>query len=190
MKKTKIMTAAIALCMAATMFAGCSTNETVGETAVATRIEGGQTQIAIENSDVETGEAVRGYTFSYNGYDIGFGSKEDFVFAVMGEPYDVQETTNCAGLSLHDEIWYYEGRVKIYVSQETQEVDEIHIYNEPIIDCGGVSVGDSAEAVMAVYGEPGFQSDILIEYYDDSVGMTLHFELENGKVNAILYLPK
>ena len=91
---------------------------------------------------------------------------------------------------MHDEIWYYEGRVKIYVSQETQEVDEIHIYNEPIIDCGGVSVGDSAEAVMAVYGEPGFQSDILIEYYDDSVGMTLHFELENGKVNAILYLPK
>ena len=46
MKKTKIMTAAIALCMAATMFAGCSTNETVGETAVATRIEGGQTQVS------------------------------------------------------------------------------------------------------------------------------------------------
>lgn len=184
MKKTKIMTAAIALCMAATMFAGCSTNETVGETAVATRIEGGQTQIAIENSDVETGEAVRGYAFSHNGYEIGIGSNEELVFTAMGEPYKVDLTTSCAGLGFHDEIWYYEGRVIIYASQETQEVDEIYV-GEPIIDCGGVSVGDSAEAVTAVYGEPDFQSEYLIEYKKD--GMTLQFHLENGKVSYIYY---
>lgn len=186
MKKTKIMTATIALCMAATMFAGCSTNETAGETAVATRIEGGQTQISIENSDVETGEAVRGYAFSYNGYDIGIGSKEDFVFAVMGEPYDVVTTSKCAGVGLHDEIQYYEGRVKIFASQETKEVDEIHIEKEPIIDCGGVSVGDSVEAVTSVYGEPSLQSEFIVEYKKD--GMALQFVLENGKVSYIYYL--
>lgn len=184
MKKTKIMTAAIALCVAATMFAGCSTNETVGETAVATRIEGGQTQIAIENSDVETGEAVRGYTFSYNGYDIGIGSKEDFVFAVMGEPYDVVKTSDCASVNFLDAIQYYEGRVIIYAPEETQEVNRIYV-EEPIIDCGGVSVGDSAEAVTAVYGEPDFQSEYVIEYKKD--GMTLQFHLENGKVSYIYY---
>ena len=119
MKKTKIMTAAIALCMAATMFAGCSTNETVGETAVATRIEGGQTQIAIENSDVETGEAVRGYAFSHNGYEIGIGSNEELVFTAMGEPSDSEAVANCAGLGMGINNYYYDGRVFIQIADTT-----------------------------------------------------------------------
>ena len=58
MKKTKIMTAAVALCMAAAVFAGCSSEPASGETAVATRIEGGQTQIAIENSAADLSGAM------------------------------------------------------------------------------------------------------------------------------------
>jgi hypothetical protein len=185
MKKTKIMTAAIALCMAATMFAGCSTNETVGETAVATRIEGGQTQIAIENSDVETGEAVRGYAFSHNGYEIGIGSNEELVFTAMGEPSDSEAVANCAGLGMGINNYYYDGRVFIQIADTTGTVTQIFI-SDPIIDCGGVAVGDSVDAVTSVYGEPSFQSEFIVEYKKD--GMTLQFELENGKVSKIWYL--
>ena len=47
MKKIKIITAAIGLCMAASLFAGC--NNQTGESAQVSRIEGGQTKISVEN---------------------------------------------------------------------------------------------------------------------------------------------
>ena len=67
MKKTKIITAAVGFCVAASMMAGCSSqggSTGGGETAAATRIEGGQTQIAIENSAADLRGAIRGYSFS------------------------------------------------------------------------------------------------------------------------------
>lgn len=184
MKKTKIMTAAVALCMAAAMFAGCSSEPTSGESAVATRIEGGQTQIAIENSAADVSEAVKGYSFKHNGYEIGIGTKEDLVFTAMGEPDDSKSVTNCANEGLGTEYYYYDGRVIIQVPDSTKEVTQI-IIQDPIIDCGGVSVGDSAETVKSVYGDTD-SNEFLIEYKKD--GMTLQFHLENGKVTTILFL--
>ena len=184
MKKTKIMTAAVALCMAAAVFAGCSSEPASGETAVATRIEGGQTQIAIENSAADLSGAIRGYSFSHNGYEIGIGTKEDIVLAAMGEPYDIKEVDNCANQGLGKEYQYYENRVRIQIPNDSNEVTQIYIA-DPIIDCGGVSVGDSAETVMAVYGDTE-NNEYLIEYKKD--GMALQFHLENGKVTTIMFL--
>lgn len=183
MKKTKIMTAAIALCMAATMFAGCSNGGSTGDAGAAIRIEGGQTQISIDPAELSV--PVKGYAFQHNGYDIGIGSKENYVFAVMGETYDAEPTANCAGEGMGIDNYYYDRRVRIQIADKTSEVTQIEI-TEPVIDCGGVSVGDSAEAVTSMFGEADYQSEILIKYKKD--GMTLHFELENGKVVKICYL--
>lgn len=182
MKKTKIMTAAIAMCMAAAMFVGCSKGSS-GDAGAAIRIEGGQTQISIDPDELS--EPIEGYAFQHNGYDIGIGSKENYVFAVMGEPYDAKPTANCAGEGMGIDNFYYDGRVRIQIAEKTREVTEIEI-TEPVIDCGGVSVGDSAETITSVFGDADYQSDILIEYKKE--GMTLHFELANGKVAIVKYL--
>ena len=183
MKKTKIMTAAIALCMAA-MFAGCSTNETAGETAVATRIEGGQTQISVEASAADVSATLKGFTFKHNGYELGIGSTRDDVLTAMGEPYDEQQVMNCADDAMGTGLFYYEGRVYFEVSGKGG-VTQIMI-SDPVIDCGGVSVGDSADAVTAAYGQPDEQTDFIIQYKKE--GMVLQFQLEGGKVTAIFYL--
>lgn len=152
MKKTKIMTAAIALCMAAAMFAGCSTNETAGETAVATRIEGGQTQIAIENSEVDT-SMENEYGFTYNGYKIYPGMPASEALAICGDDYDQRVDKSCAGQG--EEVTYtYQGfTIEAYRDQGVELIKVIQI-DDPIIDCGGFHIGDSLKDTKALLGTP------------------------------------
>jgi hypothetical protein len=107
------------------------------------------------------------------------------VFTAMGEPSDSEAGANCADLGMGINNYYYDGRVFIQIADTTGTVTQIFI-SDPIIDCGGVAVGDSVDAVTSVYGEPSFQSEFIVEYKKD--GMTLQFELENGKVSKIWYL--
>lgn len=185
MKKTKIITAALSLCVMASMFAGCDNGGgSTGETGAAVRIEGGQTQISIEASVGEAVAAVKGYSIKHNGYEIGIGSTEDSVITAMGEPEKSEEVANCADEGLGSNFYYYDGRVIIEIAA-AGGVTQISV-SDPIIDCGGVSVGDSTDAVTAAYGQPDEQTDFIIQYKKD--GMVLQFQMEGGKVSAIFYL--
>lgn len=185
MKKTKIITAALGLCVMASMFAGCgNSGGSTGETGAAVRIEGGQTQISVEASASDAAAAVKGYSIKHNGYEFGIGSTEDTVITAMGEPEDTQEVANCADEGLGNNFYYYDGRVIVEIAA-AGGVTQISV-SDPIIDCGGVSVGDSADAVTAAYGQPDEQTDFIIQYKKE--GMVLQFQLEGGKVTAIFYL--
>ena len=185
MKKTKIITAALGLCVMASVFAGCGNGSgSTGETGAAVRIEGGQTQISVEASTVDAVSSVKGYSIKHNGYEIGIGSTEDQVLAAMGEPSDTEQVANCADEGLGTNYYYSADSVIIQIAA-AGGVTQITI-KDPIIDCGGVSVGDSVDAVKAAYGEPAEQTDFIIQYKKD--GMVLQFEIEGGKVVSIFFL--
>lgn len=187
MKKTRIITAALGLCLTASMIAGCSDGGSTGETGgAAVRIEGGQTQISVEASAAEAGAAVKGYSFKHNGYELGIGSTRDDVLTAMGEPYDEQQVMNCADDAMGTGLFYYEGRVYFEVSGKGG-VTQIMI-SDPVIDCGGVSVGDTTDKITAAYGDPNELTDYICLYEKD--GMRLSFELEGGKVVSISFLIK
>ena len=150
MKKTRIITTAIGLCLAASMFAGCS--QTSDETAVASRIEGGQTQISIEESESQSVSAD-GYVFTYMGYDIVMGSEVQQYLDAFGEPDDEFEAASCAGQGM-DHIYSYPGFF-LYTREENgvSIVDAVQI-TDSLTDYNGAHVGDKIEDVKAIFGEP------------------------------------
>lgn len=185
MKKTKIITTAVLACVAASVFAGCNNGGSTGESAEVTRIEGGQTQIAVESSAVDANTEVKGYSFERNGYKVGIGSTEEVVLAAMGEPEDIEDVANCATGGLGSNYLYFDNRVEIQIPANSNGVAQI-IIQDPVIDCGGVSVGDTADKVKATYGEANDESEYILQYKKD--GMILQFDLEGGKVVSIEFL--
>ena len=180
MKKTKIITTAIALCMAATMFAGCSSSQEPLETAAATRIEGGQTQIAVENSqeDVSTeGE----YGFTYNGYKILPGTETKDALAILGDDYDMRQDASCAGQGV-DVAYMYNGFTLGAYNVNGSELIQVIDVTDPIIDCGGIHVGDSVKATKDLLGTPDVSDDYGFVY----MGTTTQLQIITDGVDKIV----
>ena len=89
MKKEKIITATIGLCLAASLLAGC--NETTGESAAASQLGGGQTQISVENSQGAAVSTEGQYCFNFNGYTIMPGMEVQPIIAALGDNYEFLE---------------------------------------------------------------------------------------------------
>ena len=164
MKKTKIMTAAIGMCLCASLFAGCGGQ--TQETAAALKIDGGQTQISVENQQGTEAAVTGAYYFTYNGYKIVPGSAAEPVLDVLGEPADEPfEGASCAGPGL-DIIYEYSG-FTLYTHELNgyEYIRGIEIENS-LIDCGGVAVGDSISQAKQVFGAPETEDDYGISYSD------------------------
>ena len=162
MKRTKIITAAIGLSLAATLLAGCSEGGSTGETAVATRIEGGQTPISIEASESEAVPEGK-YKFSYNGFEIVPGAKADTALDAFGDDYDRIEVASCAYQGV-DIVYTYPGFTLYAFSDGGVEYINVIEVTNPLTDCGGISVGDSIKTAKELYGEPDVGDDFGVLY--------------------------
>ena len=164
MKKTKIMTAVIGLCLAASLMAGCDQGGSTGETAAATRIEGGQTQISVEASDSEALPEGK-YRFAYNGFEIVPGAKVETAITAFGDDYDRTEVASCAYQGV-DIVYTYPGfTLYAYTDAGVEYINVIEVTNT-LIDCGGISVGDSFKKAKEIYGEPTVGDDFGALYHD------------------------
>ena len=164
MKKTGIITTAIVLCMAASLMAGCSQGggEATGATAAATRIEGGQTQISIEAAETEAVPEGK-YRFSYNGFDIVPGSKVESALAAFGDDYDRMEVASCAYQGV-DIVYTYPGfTLYAYTDAGVEYINVIEVTNS-LINCGGISVGDSIKKAKEIFGQPDVEDDFGVLY--------------------------
>ena len=90
----RIITTVIGACVIASVLAGCSDNKGTGETAQASLIGGGQTQISVE---VSQAVAADGFKFSYMGYDIIPWAPAAPILDVLGEEQEYFEGMSCAG---------------------------------------------------------------------------------------------
>ena len=165
MKKIKIITAAISLCMAASLLAGC--NEQAGESAQVSRIDGGQTKISVENGGGNT-SATGAYKFSYKGYEIGLGDTLGKASEALGEPVEVRDGASCA-FEGFDVEYYYAGFVILAKKDGADTEDSIAIIDtiiieDPLIDCGGIHVGQTLEDAKKVYGDPFQEDDFGVTY--------------------------
>ena len=161
MKKTKIITSVIGMCIIASLFAGC--NGETKETAAASRIDGGQTQISVENSETQAVAADGEYAFSYNGYKIVPGSEAEPALAALGDDYERMEVASCAYQGV-DIIYSYPGFTLYAFSDSGVEYINVIEVEDSLIDCGGVSVGDSVSIAKNVYGTPAVEDDFGLVY--------------------------
>ena len=174
MKKTKLITAVIGTCLIASLLAGCNnTNGSTGETAQASRIEGGQTQISVEASEITNQAPASKYTFTHNGFAIVPGTDAKPVLDSLGEPEDAPyQGASCAGQGL-DTIYEYAGfTLYTHALNDDEYITGVEIENS-LTDCGGLFVGDSISKAKEIYGEPMTQDDYGISYSDGSTELDI-----------------
>ena len=187
MKKTKIITAAVGLCVAASMMAGCNSqggSTGGGESAAATRIEGGQTQITVESQnsvDPYEGE----YGFIFNGYKIVPGMTWNDAKAVLGDDYDQMLRADCASNEMGNIYWYEGYNFEINSLQKAGsdvEIIEFIDVSDPLIDCGGFHIGDNINDVKALLGTPDSDLDMAgVEYVGTDTKLVISPD-ETGKI--------
>ena len=173
MKKTRIITAVIGTCIAASLFAGCSSNGSSGETAQATRIEGGQTQISVEAS-VTAAQVPEGkYKFTFNGFDIVPGADAAPVLNFLGDPAEEPyQGASCAGQGL-DTIYEYNGFTLFTHALNGEEYITGVEIEDSLTDCGGLFVGDSISKAKDLYGAPKTEDDYGISYTDGATELDI-----------------
>ena len=151
MKRIKIIAAAISLCMAASLFAGC--NNTTDESAAVSRIGEGQTKISVDasGSDNQTADV---YKFSYKGCNMAPRDLVQPYLDVLGNPVSFDpQAAGCGGQGLYATYYYPSFYIQTYEEDEGEIISFI-VITDSLVDCGGVRVGDSLDVAKQVYGTP------------------------------------
>lgn len=191
MKKTRLITAAIGLCMAAALLAGCSSQGggSTGETVAAQRLEGGQTQIAVE--PLTALDSLEGeYGFIHNGYKIAPGMLWNDAKAILGDDYDEKVRADCGSDAIGNIYWYdgfnYTINSKQKIGTDVEVIDFIEM-GDPLIDCGGFHVGDNVEDVKAVLGTPDVDLGLAgVEYWGNNTKLVISVDA-TGKIFSVQY---
>lgn len=140
-----------------------------------------------QNANQNTGSTTpTGYTFTYNGYQFGVDMVADEVLANIGEAKDQYTSESCA-FGGEDTVYYYSS-IQVSTNNEYgyERIYSIYLEDDLVSTEEGICVGSTAEDVKSAYGEASAKStDSCLIYEKD--GMTLNFNLVDGKVSTILY---
>lgn len=127
----------------------------------------------------------KGFLFTYNGQQIGLNMKMADVQAKIGAETKKNTSDSCA-FDGTDTVYYYDS-IRITTSDDRgyEWVYEITLLDDLVATEEGITVGSTADAVTAKYGQAEGGTDALLTYSKD--GMKLMFSLKDGKVSAIRY---
>lgn len=127
-----------------------------------------------------------GYLFTYNNYQFGVDIVADDVLSNLGEPKDEYTSESCA-FGGEDTVYYYNS-IQVSTNNEYgyERIYSIYLEDDLVSTEEGICVGSTAEDVKSAYGEPGDKSTETCLIYEKD-GMTLNFNLVDGKVSTILY---
>lgn len=127
-----------------------------------------------------------GYLFTYNGYQFGVDIIADDTLANLGEPKDQYTSESCA-FGGEDTVYYYSS-IQVSTNNEYgyERIYSIYLEDDLVSTEEGICVGSTADDVKEAYGEPGDKSTATCLIYEKD-GMTLNFNLVDGKVSTILY---
>ena len=145
------------------------------------------TQDNNQNGNQNTGSTTpAGYTFTYNDCQFGVDMVASDVLAKLGTPKDQYTSESCA-FGGEDTVYYYSS-IQVSTNNENgyERIYSIYLEDDLVSTEEGICVGSSAEDVKNAYGEPSANStDVCMIYEKD--GMTLNFNMVDGKVVTILY---
>lgn len=138
------------------------------------------------NSNVTPSTTPKGYTFTYNGTQFGVDMAVDSVLTKLGEPKDTYTSQSCA-FGGEDTVYYYSSiQISTNNEQGYERIYSIYLEDDLVSTEKGICIGNTADQVKAAYGEAdAASSDSCLIYSKD--GMSLRFNLTDGKVSSILY---
>ena len=183
MKKEKIISVTMGLCLAASLFAGC--DKSTGETVAASQLGGGQTQISVENSQGASVSTEGQYCFSFNGYQIMPGTEVQPTLAALGDKYEFIEDFSCAHQG-SDTFYMYEGFTIMCAKIDDEIITKI-IIDDSLIDCNGLRVGDSFADAKALFGTPVIEDDFLLKYVASDTELYINSATGTGEITEIVF---
>ena len=138
------------------------------------------------NSTVTPSTTPKGYTFTYNGTQFGVDMAVEGVLTKLGQPKDKYTSKSCA-FGGEDTVYYYSSiQISTNNEQGYERIYSIYLEDDLVSTEKGICIGNTADQVKAAYGEAdAASSDSCLIYSKD--GMTLRFNLTDGKVSSILY---
>ncbi len=189
MKKTAIgiiLTAALVL-------VGCGSSENVisGDvenvvTENAQEEEGGSQDLPEKKQEEEESDGNKGYVFEVKDIAIEIDAEAEGYIEALGEPLSYYEAPSCAFGDL-DKIYTYNGfEMDTYSLEGKDYVSAIIFKDDSITTPEGICIGEAAEKVKEVYGEPTEEKDGTAVY--GKGGMKLNFLIQDDKVVSIEYL--
>lgn len=149
---------------------------------------GGETTPPAQNNNSNVSDTPMGYAMKIGDVSFGVGMDAGKVVEKLGKCEPVI-TESCGDMGGDDYEYAYQdyivyannggGAVRIYC---------VEIISDLVSTPENVTIGDTAEDVKGVYGDPTSQTDTSLIYEKD--GMQLIFIMENSEVTSIQYLEK
>ena len=137
-----------------------------------------------------TEETYRAFTgefeFIYNGVTVKPNIKSQPVVDAIGEEYEYFEADSCASLGISKTYTYRKGAFSIITEPLLNKEDTVYqviIYNSGVKMPEGVTVGDTRDKVVSVYGNPSESDDDTSMYTSGNNYMLVSFT--DGKVDSI-----
>ncbi len=189
MKKGKIF----ALLLSGCLLTACGSGEKVIEGEVSNRnvemsaetadgLWESQTQEAGETSD---DTVQNGYVFTVNGVSLEIDAEAQGVLEKLEEPVSVYESPSCAFGDL-DKIYTFSGyEMDTYTMDDTEYISSVVLRDDTVETTEGAYIGNTAEQIRALYGNPDVEEDTILTYAKDN--MKLCFLMKDGTVVSIEY---
>lgn len=142
-----------------------------------------QTTTASDSIKTPAGSVQYGYK-TENGVEINIGAPSDPIVEQLGQPLKTFDAPSCAFSGTSYTYTYEKFTLETYPEDNINKVYAVTLL-EGAVTPEGIKIGDSAENVKAVCGEPGKSADSYLMYQNDDIA--LQFFLSNEKVTSIVY---
>lgn len=121
---------------------------------------------------------------TYRESSVTVGAAIEELLSVLGEDYTVVEAASCAGIGKDYVYTYPSLRLYVFAPENGVATVTSACYTDDGASHCGVTIGSSADAVVAALGQPDEKTDSRITYKD--AGVTLTFTLRDGTVSAVV----
>lgn len=181
-KNMKLRSLAVAMTLAICMVAaGCGKEQertvTIGEST-------SSAETADTTQEKETSD--KGFSFVHNNVKITPNDLVDPLITALGSEYTYHESPSCAYIGL-DKCYVYKG-FSIYTYPDENAVDhvlQIVLTDDSLSTPEGLTIGDSADKVIELYGNDYAESDGSYAYTLEKTNLTII--IKNDKVVSIQY---
>lgn len=135
-----------------------------------------------------TSDTPMGYAMKINGVSFGVGMDAQKVVEKLGACEPVI-TESCGDMGGNDYEYAYQDYI-VYANDGTGAVRIycVELISDLVATAENVTIGDTAEDVKGVYGDPASETSTGLIYEKD--GMQLIFIMDGGEVTSIQYLEK
>lgn len=130
-------------------------------------------------------EALRDYSFDFNGVEIAMNAPTAPLLEALGEPVSYTEEPSCAFSGMDKTYFYGSFYFSTYTRDKVDYVSALWFADDSVTTEEGVYVGSTEEDVAAAYGEQNYTGKN--SYVMTGKVSQLTILLEDGSVTSVRY---